>query len=102
MTAFNVVRMRAKPGFEKKLLEVAMAQKRSHIEGMRSMTIIKTGERSYCNIGEWDSMQHLVAARPHMIKNLDTVRDMLEDLGDGKGITDAISGEVCADLYRRG
>lgn len=101
MTAFNVVRMRAKPGFEQQVIETAKAHKRSHIQGMRSMIIIKTGERSYCSIGEWDSMEHLVAARPLMIKNLDIVRDMLEDLGDGMGITDAVSGEVCAELFRR-
>ena len=61
---------------------------------MRRVTIIKTGERSYCLIGEWDSMQAMAAARPHMIATLDTFRDTLEDLGGGLGVTDPVSGEV--------
>jgi len=33
-----------------------------------------------------------------MIASLDEVRDMLEDLGDGLGVTDPRSGEVVIDL----
>ena len=65
---------------------------------MRRVTIIKTGERSYCFIGEWDSMQAMAAARPHMIATLDTFRDTLEDLGGGLGVTDPVSGEVVVEL----
>ena len=39
---------------------------------MRKVTIIKTGERSYCLIGEWDTTQAMAAARPDMIATLDT------------------------------
>ena len=71
MTAFNVVRFRVKPGRDEDFLE---AHRRRKLEwsGMRRVTIIKTGERSYCLIGEWDSMQAMAAARPHMIATLDT------------------------------
>ena len=65
---------------------------------MRRVTIIKTGERSYCLMGEWDSMQAMAAARPHMIATLDTFRDMLEDFGGGLGVTDPVSGEVVLEL----
>ena len=97
MTAFNVVRFRVKPGRDEDFLE---AHRRRKLEwsGMRRVTIIKTGERSYCFIGEWDSMQAMAAARPHMIATLDTFRDTLEDLGGRLGVIDPVSGEVVVEL----
>jgi hypothetical protein len=71
MTAFNVVRFR-----------------------------VKTGERSYCMIGEWDSFDELAAARPRMIGLLDSIRADLEDLGGGLGVTDPVSGEVVVEMKR--
>jgi hypothetical protein len=65
---------------------------------MRRVTIIKTGERSYCLIGEWEGMEAMAAARPHMIATLDTFRDTLEDLGGGLGVTDPVAGEVVLEL----
>jgi hypothetical protein len=56
--------------------------------------MIKTGERSYCVIGEWESLDALIASRERMIAVLDTFRDTLEDLGPGLGVTDPVSGEV--------
>jgi hypothetical protein len=57
-----------------------------------------SGERSYCMVGEWDDMDSLAAARPSMISMLDGFRDTLEDLGDGLGVTDPVSGEVAVEL----
>jgi hypothetical protein len=37
-----------------------------------------------------------MAGRPEMIGQLNRMRDMLEDLGDGKGVTDAGVGRVRA------
>ena len=97
MTAFNIVRFRVKPGRDEDFLE---AHRRRKLEwrGMRRVTMIKTGERSYCLMGEWDSMEAMAAARPHMIATLDTLRDMLEDLGGGLGVTDPVSGEAVVEL----
>ena len=92
MTAYNVVRMRVKPGFEDKVL--ASFQADDDMANARRFAVIKTGDRSYCLIGEWSSMDDIVAARPKMIASLDKVRDMLEDLGNGLGVTDPVSGEV--------
>jgi hypothetical protein len=39
-------------------------------------------------------MDALAAARPTMIGILDSFRDKLEDLGNGLGVTDPVSGEV--------
>jgi len=91
MSAFNVVRMRAKPGRLDEL--IAYWRERPLHEGMTAITIVKTGERDICLIGEWTGMQALAAARPAMIAALDGHRDKLEDLGRGLGVTDPVSGE---------
>ena len=43
-------------------------------------------------------MDSLAAARPHMAATLDSFRDTLEDLGDGRGVTDPVSGPVVLQL----
>ena len=93
MTAFNVVRFRVKPGREAEFIE-AHQKLRTDFDGFKRLAMIKTGDRSYCVIGEWDSFQNLVAARSKMIAVLDTFRDTLEDLGSGLGVTDPVSGDV--------
>ncbi len=57
-----------------------------------------TGDRSCCFVGEWDGMESIASARPMMIANLDRFRDTLEDLGNGLGLTDPVSGELVVDL----
>jgi len=66
--------------------------------GLQHVNVIKTGERTYCIIGEWTDMDALAAARANMITTLDTFRDMLEDLGNGLGVTDPVSGPVVLAL----
>jgi hypothetical protein len=97
MTAFNVVRFRIKPGEETRFLD---AHRNAHPDfaGYRGGAIIKTGARSYCFIGGWDDFDSLVAARPQMIAMLDTVRDTLEELGGGLGVSDPVSGETVVEL----
>jgi hypothetical protein len=96
MTAFNVVRLRVKAGREEDFRRAREGIERK-LPGLRKMSVIKTGDRAYCIIGEWDGMQALAAARPAMIANLDKMRDMLEDLGGGLGVTDPVSGEVVSE-----
>ena len=60
--------------------------------------LVKTGDRTYCMVGEWDSFDSLAASRPQMIGVLDSFRADLEDLGNGLGVTDPVSGEVVLDL----
>jgi hypothetical protein len=93
MTAFNIVRFRVKAGQEKAFLDEHRNIKRD-FPGMRRFTLVKTGERNYCVIGEWDGINSIVDARPAMISNLDRMRGMLEDLGGGLGLTDPVSGEA--------
>ena len=97
MTAFNVVRFRVKPGQEEKFLEIHRKAQRN-FQGMRRAALIKTGELTYCMVGEWDAMADMVNARPAMIGILDSIRDTLEDLGGGLGVTDPVSGEVVVEI----
>ena len=60
--------------------------------------MIQTGDHEYCIIGEWDDMDSLAAARPNMLATLDTFRDTLEELGEGRGVTDPVSGPVVLEL----
>jgi len=97
MTAFNAVRFKVKPGQDQAFLDAHKKIKPSW-GGMRSANIIKTGDRTYCIIAEWDDMDALAKARPEMIKTLDSFRSMLDDLGGGLGVTDPVSGPVVLAL----
>jgi len=97
MTAFNVVRFRVKPGREEEFIDAHREAKRN-FAGAKRFSLLKTGERTYCVIGEWESKQALADARPQMIAVLDSFRDTLEDLGGGLGVTDPVSGEVLLEL----
>ena len=97
MTAFNAVRFRVKPGREQEFLD-AHSNSAADWPGLRHVNLIRTGDRSYCVIAEWDDMQALAAARPQMIATLDGFRDTLEDLGGGMGLTDPVSGPVLLAL----
>ena len=93
MSTFNAVRFKVKPGREQDFLR---AHANVHVEwpGVRHVNMIKTGDRSYCIIAEWEDMDTLAEARPNMIRTLDSFRDTLADLGGGLGVTDAIAGPV--------
>jgi hypothetical protein len=97
MTAYNVVRFRVKPGKEEQFVASQRASLEDEMPGAIEAALIKTGERTYCFIGKWDKFDSIVAARPTMIGFLDEVRDMLEDLGGGLGVTDPVSGEAVVE-----
>jgi len=97
MTAFNAVRFRVKAGREQEFLD-AHKNISADWPGLKHVNLIKTGDRSYCIIGEWTDMDALANARPKMIATLDTFRNMLEDLGGGFGVSDPVSGPVVMAL----
>ena len=97
MTAFNTVRFRVKPGRDQEFLDAHKEIVGSWL-GLRHVNIVKTGDRSYCIIAEWNDMDALAQARPNMIATLNSFRDTLEDLGGGLGVTDAVAGPVVLAL----
>jgi hypothetical protein len=97
MSAFNVVRFRVKPGREQEFLD-AHRRMKPGFSGFRKASMVQTGERQYCFIGEWADYDDMVAARSALIGLLDTFRDTLEDLGGGLGVTDPVSGRVVLNI----
>ena len=97
MTAFNAVRFRVKPGRDQEFLD-AHAKAKHDWPGLKHANLIKTGDRTYCIIGEWADLNALANARPHMIATLDSFRHTLEDLGGGLGVSDPVLGPVVLEL----
>jgi hypothetical protein len=97
MSAFNVVRMRVKPGFEDEFIRYHRDEDLAGMPGLKTLTVVRTGDRDFCFIGEWSAMDALAAARPAMVATLDQFRDKLEDLGGGLGVTDPVSGEAVVE-----
>lgn len=97
MTAYNVVRFRVKPGMEDAFIASQTKALAGDLPGAIETALIKTGDRTYCLVGKWDKFDSIVAARPTMIGMLDDVRGYLEDLGNGLGVTDPVSGTVVAE-----
>lgn len=97
MTAFNVVRFRVRPGMEERFLDYHR-KLRPELKGFLGGSMIRTGGQGFCLVGEWKNFKSIVNARPQMHTMLDAVRDMLEDLGGGLGLTDPVSGEVAVNL----
>ncbi|NLD53543.1 MAG: DUF718 domain-containing protein [Burkholderiaceae bacterium] len=96
MRAYNVVRFKVKPGREQEFVDAHRID--PTFKGFLGGALIKTGERSYCLVGEWESFDRIVAAREKMIGMLDGFRDALEDLGGGLGKTDPVSGEAVVEF----
>lgn len=96
MTAYNVVRFKVKAGQEKKFED--MHRKLDAFPGMKEGALIKTGNQTYCLVGKWGNFDQIVAARTKMVGTLDEFRGMLDDLGGGLGVTDAVSGTAVVEL----
>lgn len=100
MTAMNIVHMRVKPGSEAAFIDIHRQFGVEAMPGALSFRVVKTGDRSFCVVGEWASMASMAAARPAMIANLDRLRSHLEDLGGGRGVTEPWSGDVVTESLR--
>jgi hypothetical protein len=97
MPTFNVVKFVTRPGQDDAFLD-AHRNGKADWPGLIRGAIIKTGDHAYCLIGEWADAGAIADARRAMIATLDSFRATLEDLGGGKGVTDAVSGAVVLDL----
>ena len=102
MTAYNVVRMRVKEGREQEFIDLNWKVDPEAMNRLKKISIVSTGDRNYCLIGEWEDAKAIAEAGPIMISALDTFRDTLEDLGTGTGVTEAMSGEAVIVGYGKG
>lgn len=96
MAAFNIVRFRVKPGMAETFIDAHRNMK--PFRGFGGGWLVRTGDQTFCLVGQWRSFQDIVNARPEMIGLLDQVRDLLEDLGGGLGVTDPVSGDAVVKL----
>lgn len=94
MSAFNIVRLRVRPGAADDYLAIYRSRSLEELPGLVALNVVQSGDRDFCVVGEWTGMDALAAARPKMVATLDTFRDKLEDLGGGLGVTDPVSGEA--------
>jgi hypothetical protein len=97
MSAFAVVRFRARPGLADDFQRTYCSMRRD-LPGLIRVVLIKTGEREFCAIGEWEHLDRLVASRSSMRSNLDQMRHLLEPFNDDLGVTDPVSGEAVLDM----
>ena len=97
MTAYNAVRFKVKSGKEKDF-EDRHRRRLEDMPGVLGGGLVKTGDRTYCLIGHWKDFDAIVAARPKMIPILDEMRDLLEDLGGGLGVSDPVSGSTVVEF----
>ena len=98
MTAFNIVRFRVKPGQAENFIDAHRKLKAPMFKGFGGGWLVRTGDDTFCMVGQWKTFQSIVNARPEMIKMLDQTRAMLEDLGSGMGVTDPVSGSAVVKL----
>ena len=94
--AIGVVRFRPKPGEEAEFERLFTTVTRE-FAGLRRAMLVKAQDGRYFSIGEWDSFEDMVTARPAMVGNLDKFRHTLLEF-EKTGVTDPISGEV---IYSR-
>jgi hypothetical protein len=99
MSAFTIVRFQAKPD-QVEAFERAYCGIDRTMPGLKRFVLVKTGDRSYCSIGEFESFDHIVSARTTMRANLDTFRHHLEPFDEALGVTDAVSGDAMLDVHR--
>lgn len=90
--------MRVKPGQEDEFVRIHKEMDARTLPGVRNVWLVRSGERSFMVVGEWDNLDAMAAARPAKISNLDKLRPLLEDLGGGRGLTEPWSGDVALKL----
>ena len=54
----------------------------------------QTGDRTFTWIGLFESEGQIAALRPHLVGELDKIRDLLEEISSEVGLTDPASGPV--------
>ena len=75
MTAYNIVRMRVKEGHEDEYMALhkqlfATAGPDMKAAGLRRFSLVKTGERAYCVLGEWESFDSILPSSWNFLRKV--------------------------------
>ena len=96
MTRFiSTVRFSVKQDFIEEFVE--REKELDYTEMAEQVTLIKTSENTFCWIGVFESENAIIACRPKMIEQLDSLRHTLEEISPDVGVTDPASGPVVFD-----
>ena len=93
----NIVRFIPKDGYFDEVVSL-LSEPMDGMQGLIQNFIVKVDEKTCIGVGIWESEEHIIAARPSMIKILDRVRDKLEIISEELGVTDPASGPLVAEL----
>ena len=91
----NIVRVKVKSSCRDEYLNIFNARK--NFDGQISSKVIETKSNEFIMIGEWNSEDDIVKARPKMIDFLDSLKHTLEELSPELGVTDPHSGKVVVE-----
>lgn len=97
MSAYDIVRFKVKPGMQRAFEDAHRIE--PGFEGFYGGALVKTGEDTSCLVGCWEDFGRIAAAGAKMIGMLDSFRHMLEDLGEGRGVTGPVSGEAVVEFH---
>ena len=88
------VRFQVKTGQENAFLEAVMKFDASQHPGCISHQVIDAGNGRFQSNVVWENEDAIAAARPNLIKFLDTMRPTLAEISPELGVTDPISGTI--------
>jgi|TARA_B110000196_G_C20967043_1_gene576797 hypothetical protein len=88
----NVVRCKVKSSHREEYLK--KCDERQKFDGQISAKFVEIKSNEFFMVGEWNSEDDIINAKPKMIKFLDSLRHMLEELSPELGVTDPYSGTV--------
>lgn len=88
------IRFQAKKGQENAFMEANLKLDIADYAGCLSHQCINAGNGRFQSVAVWESEDAIVQARPLLIKFLDTLRQMLEEISPELGVTDPISGYI--------
>ena len=88
------VRFQAKTGQEEVLIKAVSQFDVSQYPGCHSHQIVDAGNGRFQTTIVWDNKDAIAAARPELIKFLNALRPMLDEISPELGVTDSISGPI--------
>ena len=88
------VRVQVKTGQEDASLEAVKKFDVSQYPGCVSHQVIDAGNGRFQTYVVWENEDAIAAARPNLIKFLDTMRPTLAEISPELGVTDPISGLI--------